>query len=132
MRAISARAGCPVSKKQQRLDARLSVAALKRLVARPDVVEAHDVTAADPRLLVFLKSCRNTVPVPRHWCRKRKYLQGKRGIEKPAFALPDFIVDTGRGLEAARARVREIVGTVLAPTWTSPRRGVSPGGEPIQ
>ena len=44
----------------------------------------------------------------------------------------DFIVDTGHGLEAARVRVREIVGTVLAPGWTSPRRGVSPGGEPIQ
>ena len=44
----------------------------------------------------------------------------------------DFVVDTGRGLEAARARVREIVGTVLAPGWTSPRRGLPPGGEPIQ
>ncbi|PZO01773.1 MAG: dephospho-CoA kinase [Alphaproteobacteria bacterium] len=34
----------------------------------------------------------------------------------------DFIVDTGYGLEAARARVAEIVGTVLDPAWT-PRRG---------
>ncbi|MDZ4364136.1 dephospho-CoA kinase [Brevundimonas sp.] len=33
----------------------------------------------------------------------------------------DFVVDTGQGLAAARARVREIVGTVLAPDWTSPR-----------
>ena len=32
---------------------------------------------------------------PRHWGRKRKYLQGKRGIEKPPFGLPDFIVKTG-------------------------------------
>ena len=44
----------------------------------------------------------------------------------------DFIVDTGQGLEAARARVREIVGMVLAPGWTSPRRGLSQDGEPIQ
>ena len=44
----------------------------------------------------------------------------------------DFVIDTGQGLEAARARVDEIVGTVLAPGWTSPRRGVSPDGEPIQ
>ena len=29
--------------------------------------------------------------MPRHWCFKRKYLQGKRGIEKPPFDLPDFI-----------------------------------------
>lgn len=33
----------------------------------------------------------------------------------------DFVVDTGQGLDAARARVREIVGTVLAPGWSSPR-----------
>ncbi len=44
----------------------------------------------------------------------------------------DFIVETDRGLDAARARVREIVGTVLAPGWTSPRRGVSPDDEAIQ
>ena len=44
----------------------------------------------------------------------------------------DFIVDTGRGLEAARAQVREIVGTVLDAGWTAPRRGVSSDGEPIQ
>lgn len=35
----------------------------------------------------------------------------------------DFLVDTGRGLEAARDQVREIVGTVLDPSWTPPRRG---------
>merc|ERR1711971_758077 len=46
-------------------------------------------------LLVHLKSIRNTVPVPRHWCFKRKYLQGKRGIEKPPFDLPEFIKKTG-------------------------------------
>jgi len=78
----------PLSKKQKKLLSRLSVAELKQLVQRPDVVEAHDVTAADPRLLVYLKAYRNTVPVPRHWCHKRKYLQGKRGTEKPPFQLP--------------------------------------------
>jgi hypothetical protein len=51
---------------------RLSVAELKQLVTRPDVVEMHDVTARDPKLLVQLKAHRNTVPVPRHWCFKRK------------------------------------------------------------
>ncbi len=68
---------------------------LLQLVVRPDVVEMHDVTARDPKLLVHLKATRNTVPVPRHWCFKRKYLQGKRGIEKPPFELPDFIKATG-------------------------------------
>lgn len=126
-----------------------------------------DVTAQDPRLLVYLKAYRNTVPVPRHWSQKRKFLQasdsarfclkrgdcggrpwrlsprtpllftallrrggvkvtcgaaveaareslrravlsrallrlwpsaqGKRGIEKPPFELPDFIAATGIG-----------------------------------
>ncbi|UJR21186.1 hypothetical protein I4U23_024284 [Adineta vaga] len=83
------------SKRQQKRETRLSVAQLKQLVIRPDVVEMFDVTAKDPKLLVHLKATRNTVPVPRHWCAKRKYLQGKRGIEKPPFQLPDFIRRTG-------------------------------------
>lgn len=37
----------------------------------------------------------------------------------------DFIVDTGHGLEAARVQVAEIVGTVLSPGWTPPRRTLS-------
>ncbi|KAK9524897.1 hypothetical protein VZT92_017261 [Zoarces viviparus] len=84
-----------LSKKKMRRMNRLTVAELKQLVARPDVVEMHDVTAHEPKLLVHLKATRNTVPVPRHWCFKRKYLQGKRGIEKPPFELPDFIKKTG-------------------------------------
>eukprot|EP00753_Platysulcus_tardus_P012343 PLAT3354.39.p1 GENE.PLAT3354.39~~PLAT3354.39.p1 ORF type:complete len:627 (-),score=341.15 PLAT3354.39:238-2118(-) len=84
-----------LSKRKRKEASRLKVAELKQLVARPELVEAHDATAADPRLLVYLKSYRNTVPVPRHWCHKRKYLQGKRGIEKPPFQLPEFIANTG-------------------------------------
>ncbi|XP_075044849.1 splicing factor 3B subunit 2 isoform X2 [Mixophyes fleayi] len=84
-----------LSKKKLRRINRFTVAELKQLVSRPDVVEMHDVTAQDPKLLVHLKGTRNSVPVPRHWCFKRKYLQGKRGIEKPPFQLPDFIKRTG-------------------------------------
>ncbi|XP_064205403.1 splicing factor 3B subunit 2 isoform X1 [Anguilla rostrata] len=84
-----------MSKKKLRRMNRLTVAELKQLVVRPDVVEMHDVTAQEPKLLVHLKATRNTVPVPRHWCFKRKYLQGKRGIEKPPFELPEFIKRTG-------------------------------------
>lgn len=84
-----------LSKRKLKKLSRLSVAELKQLVARPDVVEMYDVTARDPKLLVQLKAHRNTVQVPRHWCYKRKYLQGKRGIEKPPFDLPDFIKKTG-------------------------------------
>ena len=77
-----------MSKKARKLASRLTVAELKQLVRRPDVVEVEDCTAADPRLLVYLKSYRNTVPVPKHWSSKRHYLQGRRGIEKPQFNLP--------------------------------------------
>ena len=74
---------------------RPSVSQLKSWASKPDVVEMHDVTSSDPRLLVHLKGYRNTVPIPRHWCLKRKYLTSKRGFEKPPFELPDFIKKTG-------------------------------------
>ena len=38
-------------------------------------------------------------------------------------ARADFVIDTGRGLEAARADVAAIVETVLDPAWISPRHG---------
>ena len=63
-----------LSKRKLKKLTRLSVAELKQLVSRPDVVEMHDVTARDPKLLVQLKAHRNTVPVPRHWCFKRKVI----------------------------------------------------------
>ncbi|KAK4271503.1 hypothetical protein QN277_020191 [Acacia crassicarpa] len=84
-----------ISNKKKKLQRRMKIAELKQICSRPDVVEVWDATAADPKLLVYLKSYRNTVPVPRHWCQKRKFLQGKRGIEKQPFQLPDFIAATG-------------------------------------
>ena len=83
-----------LSRKQRKAMSRMTVAELKQVVARPEAVEAHDVTASDPRLLVFLKSYRNTVPVPRHWCHKRKFLQGKgRGKNRSAARVhrPDCV-----------------------------------------
>lgn len=87
--------GDGMSNKQRKMAARLKIADLKAKCRRPEVVEAWDVTAPDPRTLVYLKSYRNVVPVPTHWSARRKYLQGKRGIEKPPFELPDFIKATG-------------------------------------
>ncbi|XP_063911464.1 splicing factor 3B subunit 2-like [Zophobas morio] len=84
-----------LSKKKLRKETRLSVAELKNNVPRPDLVEGWDVNARDPIMLVHLKSCRNTVPVPQHWCQKRKYLQGKRGLEKSTYELPQYVADTG-------------------------------------
>ncbi|KAH6902750.1 spliceosome associated protein [Coprinopsis sp. MPI-PUGE-AT-0042] len=85
----------PLSKKKARKVNRLTVAELKQLVKKPEIVEWTDVTASDPRLLLHLKAYRNSVPIPAHWSAKRDYLQGKRGIEKPPFQLPSYIADTG-------------------------------------
>ena len=59
----------------------------------------QDVCArcCDKQKVWFMQAYRNTVPVPRHWSQKRKYLQGKRGLEKPPFQLPEFIEATGIG-----------------------------------
>lgn len=84
-----------ISKKRMKQMTRMSVADLKQKVARPELVELHDVTGKYPLFLLHLKSTKNSVPVPRHWSSKRRYLQGKRGYEKPPFQLPDFILQTG-------------------------------------
>jgi len=40
-------------------------------------------------------------------------------------ARADFVIDTSRGLKAARAEVEAIVAAVLDPSWISPRRGAA-------
>ncbi|OAQ83975.1 splicing factor 3b [Purpureocillium lilacinum] len=84
-----------LSKKKRKQLRTLSVAELKSMVSHPEVVEWHDVSSLDPRLLVQIKAQRNIVPVPTHWSLKREYLSSKRGIEKSAFRLPAFIAETG-------------------------------------
>ncbi|EXJ88086.1 hypothetical protein A1O1_05014 [Capronia coronata CBS 617.96] len=84
-----------MSKKKRKEMTQLSVAELKALVKKPELVEWTDTTAPDPKLVVHLKSYHNVVPVPSHWSLKREYLSSKRGIEKPPFALPKFIQETG-------------------------------------
>jgi len=92
--AAGASSGDPSRRKQKAME-RLSISDLKLLVSKPEVVELHDANSADPKLLVYLKSYRNAVPVPAHWAQKRKYLQNKRGFEKPPFQLPECIENTG-------------------------------------
>ncbi|KAF2427121.1 DUF382-domain-containing protein [Tothia fuscella] len=84
-----------LSKKARKAANKLSIAELKAIVRKPELVEWTDTSASDPRLLVAIKSYRNVVPVPTHWSLKREYLSSKRGIEKPPFALPKFIQETG-------------------------------------
>ncbi|RKP20412.1 DUF382-domain-containing protein [Rozella allomycis CSF55] len=94
-----------LSKRKMKQIYRMSVAELKTKVKRPEIVEWTDVTSPDPLLLVEIKSHKNCVPVPSHWSQKRRYLQGKRGIEKPPFELPAYIKATG--ITELRAAVRE-------------------------
>ncbi|KAF2800492.1 DUF382-domain-containing protein [Melanomma pulvis-pyrius CBS 109.77] len=84
-----------VSKKVWKEQNKLSIAQLKAMVKRPELVEWTDVSSSDPRLLIEIKGQKNVVPVPTHWSLKREYLSSKRGIEKPPFALPKFIQETG-------------------------------------
>nr|POF11409.1 pre-mrna-splicing factor [Quercus suber] len=84
-----------LSKRAKKKAGKLSIAELKALVRKPEVVEWTDTDASDPRLLISLKSARNVVPVPSHWSLKREYLSSKRGVEKPKWALPTFIAETG-------------------------------------
>lgn len=84
-----------LSKKKRKKLNTLSIAQLKALVQTPEVVDWHDVSSSDPRLLVIIKAQKNVVPVPGHWSLKREYLSSKRGVEKPPFQLPEFIAETG-------------------------------------
>lgn len=78
----------PLTKSKQKRLQRPSICELKQKTARPDRIEAWDATSADPFFLAFLKGLRNVVAVPQHWSQKRRYLQWKRGFEKPPFKLP--------------------------------------------
>jgi splicing factor 3B subunit 2 len=84
-----------LSKKKRKLLKRMKISELKQMTAKPEIVEAWDVTASDPILLVTLKSIKNSVQVPKHWCQKRKFLQNKRGVLKQPFKLPEYIESTG-------------------------------------
>ncbi|KAL5162811.1 Splicing factor 3B subunit 2 [Glycine soja] len=78
-----------ISNKKKKLQRRMKIAELKQIFSRPDVVEVGIFSVVyvvlnfyvgcyciRSKLLVFLKSYQNTVPVSRHWCQKRKFLQG--------------------------------------------------------
>jgi splicing factor 3B subunit 2 len=63
------------SKKQRKRENKLSVAELKAMARKPELVEWTDADSSDPRLLLAIKSHRNIVPVPAHWSLKREVRQ---------------------------------------------------------
>ena len=60
------------SKKQRKRENKLSVAELKAMAQKPELVEWTDADSSDPRLLLSIKPHRNVVPVPAHWSLKRE------------------------------------------------------------
>ena len=84
-----------LSKKSKKKLSRIKLSSLKQFSKYPEVVEAWDPTSPDPKLLIYFKCLRNTVPVPSHWAQKNQYLQGRRGQIRDPFKLPDFIESTG-------------------------------------
>ncbi|GIX64879.1 PSP protein [Babesia caballi] len=82
------------SKKKLKLMNRPTLAQLKQVAEKPELVEFWDTTAANPRFLVWLKAQRNTIPVPSHWSEKMRYMQTRRSYDKPAYKLPPYIEDT--------------------------------------
>merc|ERR1711972_675058 len=84
-----------VSKREKKKLLRMKIVELKKISGLAEYVEVWDPASPDPLSLLYLKAYRNSVPVPHHWSQKRKFLEGKRGIEKPAFKLPAFIEATG-------------------------------------
>lgn len=84
-----------MSKRKLRRLQRMSVADLKQIVDRPELVEWGDVASADPCLLIYLRAYRNAVPVPLHWGNKHDYLHNKRGLAKQHYQLPTYIAETG-------------------------------------
>ncbi|KAH8581725.1 Cus1p U2 snRNP [Cryptosporidium sp. chipmunk genotype I] len=73
---------------------KMTVKELKEKTNHPELVEIWDTTAEDPEFLVYLKSCQGSVRIPHHWNSKRRYLQGKKGLERPPYKLPHFIEET--------------------------------------
>ncbi|KAH8740254.1 Cus1p U2 snRNP protein [Cryptosporidium ryanae] len=73
---------------------KITIKELKKKSKNPELVEIWDTTANDPELLVFLKGYQGSVKVPLHWNSKRRYLQGKRGLERPPYKLPSYIEET--------------------------------------
>ncbi|KAJ2476597.1 hypothetical protein IWW56_004828 [Coemansia sp. RSA 2131] len=113
----------PGLSRKQKKSARMSVAALKQMAPRPEVVEWTDTSARDPQMLVALKAAPNTVPVPAHWAQKKKYLQYKRGMEKAPFELPAFIRATGimEMRDSTRGREDEKTAKMTARERTRPK-----------
>jgi splicing factor 3B subunit 2 len=95
-----------ISRQQIRKFGRPSIAVLKSISRRPELIEPHDTDAPDPFTLTELKTARNVIPVPSHWSQKRRYLNYKKGTEMSRYRLPAALEKTG--IPKVRQSLREI------------------------
>lgn len=95
LNAPSAYAPDGLTKRQFKKLYKVPLAILKAESDRPEQVEWTDADSADPRLLIYLKTRHNVVPIPSHWKNKRGFLSGRHGLDRHTFTLPKFIADTG-------------------------------------
>jgi len=75
----------PVSKKQQRLAAKPSLAKLKAMTPYPELIEWYDADARYPEFLVHMKSVPRAVQVPSNWRLRQEIPQfaAKDGYSPP-------------------------------------------------
>ncbi|KAG7885930.1 hypothetical protein KL938_000962 [Ogataea parapolymorpha] len=84
-----------LSKRQFKRKYQIPLAYLKAESDKPELLEMADVNSPDPRLLVYLKTLHNAIPVPQHWGAAKGFLMGRRNYDRPPYQLPKFIADTG-------------------------------------
>ncbi|EMG49212.1 SF3B2 Splicing factor 3B subunit 2 [Candida maltosa Xu316] len=84
-----------LSKRQLRLQNKISMSTLKSFTNYPQLVELQDRDSHNPYLLISIKTQPNMIPVPINWSSKKDYLSSRKGLEKLPFELPKFIRDTG-------------------------------------
>lgn len=121
----------PISKRQQRISNKPSIAILKASVPYPELIEWFDCDAEWPFFNADIKTSHNVVGVPKHWQMKRGYLSGRSVLERRPFELPEIIkqtdietmreaipqgnengTDNKKLKEIARARVQPKLGTL--------------------
>jgi len=88
-------------------------------------VDAVVVVTADPEV-----QCRRVLARPGMTPERLDAILARQLPDAEKRRRADFLIDTGHGLEPARARVAEIVGTVLDPHWMPPRQGLPDSDEP--
>jgi hypothetical protein len=77
-----------VSKRKHKMESRLKIAELKQTCPRPEVVEVWDVTAQDPRLLVYLKVRRSSLTLINFT--QHMYMLHDGGRREPGSCFPDL------------------------------------------